>query len=52
MELLPGTRNLEVLRALGSIIDQGLIALDAAGTVLIASDRALSWPSGTTPQSV
>ena len=41
MELLPGTRNLEVLRALGSIIDQGLIALDAAGTVLIASDRAL-----------
>jgi len=41
VELLSETRSLEVLRALGSVIDQGLIAIDAAGRVVLATDPAI-----------
>ena len=40
MALRPETRSLDVLQALGSVIDQGLIALDRSRRVLLATDRA------------
>jgi two-component system phosphate regulon sensor histidine kinase PhoR len=40
VEVLPGSRSLAVLRALGAVLDQGLVALDGAGRILLATDEA------------
>ena len=42
MEVLTGSRSLEVLRALGSLMDQGLVALDTDGRVIFATTSACS----------